>query len=149
MTATTSTPRAGVRRVKAGWRAFRVWAKKRPFVGGVLVVISGIELFFSGQLDLGRIQIQFGIEGLQATVIPVAMIVLGVLAILMPQHHVFYGVIALALAVYAVIGVNLGGFMIGTLLGVVGGILVVAYLARSAPSTKAAAEAAAEVEAEA
>jgi hypothetical protein len=141
MTATTSTPQTGVRRVAAGWRTFRAWAKKRPFVGGVLVVASGIELFFSGQLDLGHIQIQFGIEGLQATVIPIAMIVLGVLAMLMPQHHVFYGVIALALAVYAVIGVNLGGFMIGTLLGVVGGVLVVAYLARSAPADEEEAEA--------
>jgi len=141
MTAMATTASAPARRVARRWHAFRSWAKRRPFVGGVLLALAGVELFFSGQLDLGRIQIQFGIEGLQATVIPVAMIALGVLAILMPQHHVFYGVIALALAVYAVIGVNLGGFMIGTLLGIIGGVLVAAYLARPAAAVEGEKEA--------
>lgn len=110
----------------------REWARERPFVGGVLSVLSGIELFFSGQLDVGKIHVQLGIEGLQSTILPVMMVLLGLLAIAMPAHRIFYGVIALVLAVYSIVGLNLGGFFIGMLLGVVGGILIVAWGPRSA-----------------
>lgn len=108
--------------------AFRSWRRSRPFVGGLLLVIAGIEMFFSGQLDFGELHIQLGIEGLQATIIPVLLVLLGVLSVTMPAHHVFYGVIALAVALYSLVGVNLGGFIIGMLLGCIGGILVVAWM---------------------
>ncbi|MGN8049731.1 DUF6114 domain-containing protein [Curtobacterium sp. 22159] len=114
------------------WARFRAWARVRPFTGGLLVVLGGIELFFSGQLDVGNIRIQFGIEGLQATVIPVALVALGVLAVCSPAQRLFYGIVALALAVYSLIGVNLGGFVLGMLLASVGGILVVAWMPRAA-----------------
>jgi Family of unknown function (DUF6114) len=107
---------------------FRRWSIRRPFVGGALIVLAGIEMFFSGQLDIGHIHVQVGIEGFQATVIPVALVLLGLLAILMPAHRIFYGVIALVVAVYSLIGVNLGGFIVGMLLGSVGGILVVSWM---------------------
>ncbi|TPW70103.1 DUF6114 domain-containing protein [Schumannella sp. 10F1B-5-1] len=107
--------------------AFRAWRRRRPFVGGVLMMLGGVELFFSGQLDLGRIHVQLGIEGLQATVIPLAIALLGLLAMLTPAHRVFYGVIGLALALYSIVGVNLGGFIVGMLLAAIGGILVVAW----------------------
>lgn len=116
---------------------FRAWRRGRPAIGGLLVVLAGIEMFFSGQLDFGRLHIQLGIEGLQATVIPVALVLLGVLAVLMPTHHVFYGVLALAVALYSLIGVNLGGFLVGMILACVGGVLVVAWMpprSASAPS---------------
>lgn len=109
---------------------FRAWRRRRPFVGGLLTTLGGVEMFFSGQLDLGRIHVQLGIEGLQATIIPVLLVLLGVLAIAMPAHRIFYGVIALAVAVYSLIGVNLGGFFIGMLLSSIGGVLTVAWMPR-------------------
>jgi hypothetical protein len=48
-------------------------------------------------------------------------------------------VIALAVSVYSLIGVNLGGFMIGMLLGSVGGILVVSWMPRGTTAVDAAA----------
>lgn len=112
---------------------FKQWRRQRPFIGGVLAVLGGIELFFSGQLDLGNMQIQFGIEGLQATVIPIAIVVLALFAILKPTHHVFYGIIALILSVYSLIGVNLGGYLLGMLLSTIGAILVVAWMGPRGP----------------
>ena len=114
---------------------FRAWRRQRPFIGGILVALGGIEMFFSGQLDIGHLHVQLGIEGLQATIIPVVLLLLGILAITMPAHHVFYGVIALAVALYSLIGVNLGGFLIGMLLSVVGGVLVVAWMAPHEPTS--------------
>ena len=126
--------RAAIRRFFTGIResGFGAWARNRPFVGGVLVILAGIEMFFSGQLDIGNIHVQLGIEGFQATVIPVGMLLLGVLAVLMPVHRIFYGVLALVLAVYSIIGVNLGGFFVGMLLGAVGGVLIVAWMPKNA-----------------
>jgi hypothetical protein len=117
------------------WSAFHAWRRRRPFVGGALTVLGGVELFFSSQLDIGRLHVQLGIEGLQATIIPILLVVLGVLVIAMPAHRIFYGVIALAVAVYSLVGVNLGGFFIGMLLSAIGGILTVAWL----PKDRAAA----------
>ncbi|MDQ0709799.1 hypothetical protein QFZ52_002451 [Arthrobacter woluwensis] len=110
---------------------FRTWRKERPFIGGLLVALGGVEMFFSGQLDIGHLHVQLGIEGLQATIIPIALLLLGILAMTMPDHHVFYGVIALAVAVYSLVGVNLGGFLIGMLLAGTGGVLVAAWMRRS------------------
>lgn len=126
----TMTPDGRVGRaggLARGWERFRGWRRARPFVGGLLLFLSGAVIFLSTQLDLGSIKVQMGIEGFQAVLIPIALALLGVLAVLMPAHHVFYGVIALAVAVYSVIGVNLGGFFIGMLLGAIGGVLVVAW----------------------
>lgn len=107
---------------------FRAWRRSRPFWGGLLTALGGVEMFFSGQLDIGKIHVQLGIEGLQATIIPILLVVLGVLVIAMPAHRIFYGIIALAVAVYSLVGVNLGGFFIGMLLSCVGGVLTVAWM---------------------
>jgi hypothetical protein len=107
---------------------FRSWSRSRPFVGSALVVLAGIEMFFSSQLDIGHIHVQVGIEGFQATVIPIALVLLGLLAMFMPMHRIFYGVIALVVGVYSLIGINLGGFIVGMLLASVGGILIVSWM---------------------
>lgn len=112
----------------AAERGFRVWRRQRPFIGGILVAAGGVEMFFSGQLDIGHLRIQMGIEGMQATLIPIVLLLLGILAITMPAHHIFYGIIALAVAIYSLVGVNLGGFLIGMILSTVGGVLVVAWM---------------------
>jgi hypothetical protein len=111
---------------------FAAWRRGRPFVGAVLIAIAGVEMFFSTQLDIGKLHIQLGIEGFQATVIPVGFLLLAALIVAMPQHRIFYGVIALALSLYSIVGVNLGGFLIGMLLSAVGGILAVSWAPRLA-----------------
>ena len=123
-------------------RGFRHWRRQRPFIGGLLVVLGGIELFFSGQLDAGQLHIQFGIEGLQATVIPIAIVALGLFATFRPTHHMFYGIIALVLGVYSLIGVNLGGFILGMLLSSIGAVLVVAWMGPKEPKSDAESSAA-------
>jgi len=130
------------REARAGTGGFRAWRRSRPLVGGVLIALGGVEMFFSGQLDVGRIHIQMGIEGFQATVIPLALVLLGILVIAMPVHRIFYGVIALAVAVYSLVGVNLGGFFLGMLLSSVGGVLAVSWAPRVVAAEGAAVPAA-------
>ncbi|CAM3476944.1 DUF6114 domain-containing protein [Isoptericola cucumis] len=116
---------------------FAAWRRERPFAGGVLAVLSGLVLYFSGRLELDSFEIQLGIEGMQSTLLPVALVALGVLLIVQPQFRVFYGVITLAISVYSLLGVNLGGFGIGMVLGVVGGILAVSWMPRDAAASAA------------
>lgn len=127
--ATREDATADVAATAPGARArFRTWRRRRPFWGGLLTALGGVELFFSGQLDIGKIHVQLGIEGLQATIIPILLVLLGALVIAMPAHRLFYGIIALAVAVYSLVGVNLGGFFVGMLLSCVGGVLTVAWM---------------------
>lgn len=62
----------------------------------------------------------------------------------MPVHHVFYGILALIIAVYSLVGVNLGGFILGMLLASIGAVLVVAWMGprepNGAPSDTSSAE---------
>lgn len=125
-------------RATAGRRArWRTWRRRRPLVGGALLILGGVELFGSSQLDFGRLHIHLGIEGLQALVIPLLLIALGALVIATPAHRMLYGIVALAVAVYSIVGVNLGGFLVGFLLAAVGGILTVSWMPR--PDADAAA----------
>lgn len=124
--------RPGLRAKLAAWRRdFRPWRKQRPFVGGVLVVLAGLEMLLSGPIKLDQlgmnVVLQFGVEGAQATILPLALVLLGILVIAQPVHRIFYGVIALAISVYSIAGVNLGGWVVGFLLGVIGGIIVVSW----------------------
>lgn len=124
----------------------RSWRRERPLVGGILLILGGLVMFGSSQLDFGRLHIHLGIEGLQAVVIPLLLIVLGALVIATPAHRILYGVIALATSVYSIVGVNLGGFLVGFLLSAVGGILAVSWMPR--PGTDPAAEADADADRE-
>ncbi|GAA1716221.1 hypothetical protein GCM10009809_10410 [Isoptericola hypogeus] len=126
---------------------FAAWRRGRPFWGGILTALAGVVLWFSGRLRLDGFEIQLGIEGMQSTLLPVVLVALGVLVMAQPQVRVFYGVITLAISVYSLLGVNLGGFGVGMVLGVVGGILAVSWLPQVAvPAESAAPSAAAPVD---
>lgn len=114
-------------------RRGRSWRRERPLAGGILLILGGLVMFGSSQLDFGRLHIHLGIEGLQAVVIPLLLVVLGALVIATPAHRILYGVIALATSVYSIVGVNLGGFLVGFVLSAIGGILAVSWMPRPAP----------------
>ena len=46
-----------------------------------------------------------------------------------PQQRIFYAVVAAVTALFSLIGVNLGGFFVGLLLGMVGSALGFAWVA--------------------
>ena len=62
--------------VPADRGGFRSWSRRRPLIGGILTVLAGAEMFLSSQLDIGHLHVQLGIEGFQATVIPLVLILL-------------------------------------------------------------------------
>ncbi|MFI7540287.1 DUF6114 domain-containing protein [Actinoplanes sp. NPDC049599] len=114
---------------------FRRWRRSRPFWGGLLLLIAGLELFFSANLTLGDLEVHMGPEGFLSYLLPLLLVLTGVLSWVSPGQRLFYGILGLLTAVYSLVGLNLGGFGLGMLLGIIGGALVLAWApTRPAPA---------------
>ena len=116
----------GVGGLRRGWRAFRAWRKSRPFWGGLLIVIGGAEIFLTGLSPL-KVVVHLGLEGLAGQAIPILMMVCGALLLISPDQRLFYSVIAFLASAGSWITSNLGGFVIGLLLGLVGSSMAIAW----------------------
>jgi hypothetical protein len=115
-------------RTPAGvWRGFRRWRRSRPFWGGLFALLSGLWIFGTTQLSLGGLTFQLGPTGFLSWLIPTILAACGLLMWFTPGQRMFYGIVAAVTAVYSLIGVNLGGFFIGMLLGMVGAALGFAW----------------------
>jgi hypothetical protein len=106
---------------------FRRWRRSRPFWGGLLLLISGLELFLSANLTIGDLAVHFGPEGFLSYLLPLLLVLCGTLTWLTPGQRLFYGILGMLTAVYSLVGLNLGGFGIGMLIGILGGSLTVAW----------------------
>ncbi len=109
------------------WRAFRRWQRSRPFWGGLVTIVSALLYYASVHLNLTSFSVSFGQQGYLVWLIPLMLLLCGLLGWLAPAQRIFYGVIAVATAVYGLIAVNFGGFLIGMLVGMVGGSLIAAW----------------------
>ncbi|GAA5197220.1 DUF6114 domain-containing protein [Microbacterium jejuense] len=116
-------------------RGAAAWYRTRPVIGGALTVLGATAMLLSTQLDLGNITVHVGIEGMQATILPLIIALAGILAVSMPAHRIFYGVIVLVGSIYSLVAVNLGGFFVGFLLGCIGGVIIVSWAPRFAAAT--------------
>ena len=124
----------------SAWQRFRHWRRRRPFWGGLLLLLSGLTMFLSANLTLADMEVHFGQEGYLSYLLPIIMLLTGALIWITPAQRLFYAVIGLVTALYSLIGLNLGGFGLGMLLGIVGGALAIAWTpaAPAAPEAPAA-----------
>ena len=117
--------------LRTGWGRFRNWRRTRPFWGGLLLVAAGIELLVAPAAQSLILPIDLlvfsGMAGVSGNLIGGLLIVIGVLGWLQPAQHTFFGVVGLMLALVSFVTSNFGGFVIGMLLGIVGGSLVFAW----------------------
>jgi hypothetical protein len=119
--------------------AFRHWRKGRPFPAGLLIVLAGVELWLAPLSSIGNI-IHEGVGGVSAFFIGALMIMFGLTVWFAPAYRVFAGIASILLGLIALPATNLGGFVIGTLLALIGGGLAVAWTPRpgwEAPTRRA------------
>jgi Family of unknown function (DUF6114) len=114
------------------WRAFRTWQHGRPFWGGLVTIVAGIEYYLSVHLNPLSFSVSFGQNGFVAWLLPLGLTLCGALAWVSPAQRLFYGILAAAASVYGLIGLNLGGFFLGMLIGIVGGSLIASWTPRQA-----------------
>jgi hypothetical protein len=127
--------------VASGWRAFRRWRHGRPFAAGILLFLSGVAILLPpyGTLRFGDFIIMMKtLGGTSALVLGGTLLVCAGAAWVRPRSRVLAGSAAVLLSLAALVTANLGGFLVGTLLGLLGGALCVAWTERPRPARGAA-----------
>ncbi|MFG3228487.1 DUF6114 domain-containing protein [Kitasatospora sp. NPDC048194] len=105
----------------------RDWRGGRPFWGGLLVTLGGAEILFTLWAPL-PVLLHIGMAGLAGYLVPVVMVVCGLLILFNPGQRLFYSILAVLASLATWVTSNLGGFLIGMLLGVVGSCLTFGWL---------------------
>lgn len=115
---------------------WRRWRRGRPFWGGLFAILAGAEICALPLAPL-KIMLQQGVAGIPSVLMGIVMIVLGLTAWFSPPQRTLAGVLTTLIATAALVLSNLGGFLIGTLLGILGGGLMFAWQPYAAPRTGA------------
>ncbi|MFI5836824.1 DUF6114 domain-containing protein [Micromonospora sp. NPDC051300] len=121
---------------------WRRWRRARPLTAGVLVALGGAEMLVTLRAPLG-VLLHVGPQGLAAYLVPAILVLCGVLLVATPQQRVFYALLSLLLGLVSWLTSNLGGFLVGMLLALVGGALAFAWTPhkhRAAPDAPATGE---------
>jgi hypothetical protein len=108
--------------------AFRAWRRSRPFWGGLLLLLAGLEMLAIPLLSVlahgsVKVVIYIGIGGIFGVLIGGLLAACGLLIWFHPAQRVFYAIAGVLLALVSFIATNLGGFFLGMLLGVIGASL--------------------------
>lgn len=103
-------------------RRLRAWRRTRPFWGGLLLVSGGIELLLVPLSPL-TVLVSLGLGGIAAIGIGAALVVAGLFLWFLPQARAYVSIHALLLSVLSFVATNLGGFLVGMLLGIAGSAL--------------------------
>ncbi len=114
---------------RRAWRRWRQWRHTRPFWGGLLVTLGGVEILVSERAPLPLV-IHIGLQGLAGYLTPAILVICGLLLLFHPVQRVFYSLLAIVLSLGSWITSNLGGFFVGLLLGLIGGCLAFAWVQR-------------------
>ncbi|CAL9587054.1 hypothetical protein SUDANB15_05127 [Streptomyces sp. enrichment culture] len=116
---------------------FRDWRGTRPFWAGLFTLLGGIPIayFPYATLKLGHMSIAMATTaGAGSLIIGVLLITLGLTMWFQQATRIFAGVAAILLALVSLVVSNIGGFLVGFLLALVGGALALSW----APGTPAA-----------
>ncbi|MGH3210350.1 MAG: DUF6114 domain-containing protein [Trebonia sp.] len=123
---------AHARRRPSRRERWRDWRRSRPFWGGLLLILAGLELFaipLSGDLMHGAVKlvIYIGIAGVFGVLIGALLVVAGLVIWFNQAHKTFYGVAGIVLGIVSFPASNLGGLFIGMLLAIIGGSIAFAW----------------------
>ncbi|MFD3453742.1 DUF6114 domain-containing protein [Streptomyces sp. NPDC058691] len=106
---------------------FRSWRRSRPFWAGFWTLLAGLEILSIPLAPLS-LMIHEGIAGVSGLLMGVFLVVLGLTMWFAPHHRTFAGIAALIFSVASLVLSNFGGFLIGFLLGVMGGAMAVSWV---------------------
>ena len=120
---------------RAARRAGRGWRRSRPFWGAVIILVAG------GETAAVRFTLPLRATW---TILPAGLLIVGgmiacgLLLLFDPAQRSRYAVGAILLSITALETSHLGGYLIGTLLGLAGGATAFAWVPRLAPAPPAA-----------
>ncbi|MFF7971004.1 DUF6114 domain-containing protein [Streptomyces sp. NPDC007905] len=112
--------------------AFRGWRARRPFWGGLLLALGGGEILLTEKASL-KVVMHIGMQGLAGYLLPTLMVLLGLLILFNPGQRLFYSFTGILISLGTWLTSNLGGFLIGLLLGATGSCLTFGWLPDQEP----------------
>lgn len=118
---------------------FRVWRWQRPFWAGLLTILAGLPIayFPYANFTFGQLSVRMSTTaGSGSLIIGVLLVTLGLTMWFQAVVRVFAGVATIMLSLVSLVVSNIGGFLAGFLLGLVGGALALSW----EPGTPAAGE---------
>lgn len=105
--------------------SFKRWRKSRPFWGALITILSGGMILWI-PLNLYLNTFLPGSIAVIGLIFGGAIILLGIVALFFPHSSKILGIFTIFLSILSVIGA-LGGFLFGTLFGIIGGALLMAW----------------------
>lgn len=105
---------------------FRAWRKSRPFWAAVFTILGGLEILVLPLTPLASL-VLLGVAGVSSLLTGVLMVVMGLFMIASPPNRMLAGVLTLIFALASFVISNLGGLIIGMVLGIIGGALCIAW----------------------
>ncbi|GGB37379.1 hypothetical protein GCM10011409_13500 [Lentibacillus populi] len=104
---------------------FKQWRNKRPFWGATLTVLTGLLILYI-PLHLYAIAFIPGSLVFVGFLFGGLILIDGIFAFIYPQFSTVFGVVTMFLSILSIMGA-LGGFIIGTILGLIAGSLCIAW----------------------
>ncbi len=119
--------RARVKRaLVAAWGWFRAFRRTRPFWGGLWTLLGG--LWIVNAMNFGfEVAVTGGWNYAAGYILGGGMALFGLVAWFAPHYRTLVGILAFLFALAAFVSANLGGYLIGTVLGIVGGSMIWAW----------------------
>ena len=107
-------------RARRGFRAFR---RTRPFWGGFWLALAGIEIIYWTRNPIAML-VGGGWGQSAGYMIGGGLVLLGLASWFTPLYRSLFGILGFLFGLGAFIGANLGGFLLGSLLAILGGSMV-------------------------
>lgn len=115
-----------MRAVVSAWRWFAAFRRTRPFWGGLWCLLAGAwmirSMFFSFVLAVSG-----GWSYSAGYILGGGLMLFGLVAWFAPHYRGLLGIMAVLLALAAFVAANLGGYLVGSVLGVLGGSMMWAW----------------------
>jgi hypothetical protein len=111
------------RPVRGAWRWFRAFRRTRPFWGGLWLMLAGAVVIRVMFFPIG-LAMTGGFNTSAGYILGGALLLFGAVAWFAPHYSGLVGIRGVLAALAAFVGANLGGFLVGTVLGIIGGSMV-------------------------
>ncbi|MFI6435551.1 DUF6114 domain-containing protein [Streptomyces sp. NPDC050759] len=107
--------------------AFTRWVYGRPFFGGLWLTLGGAWTLLTMKASM-KVVLHVGMQGVAGYLLPTLMVLLGLLILFSPDQRLFYSITGVLISLGSWVTSNMGGFMVGLLLGVAGSVLTFGWL---------------------
>lgn len=114
---------------------FRAFRRTRPFWGGLWSILGGLWVIRWMNTTF-FLAVTGGWSYSAGYVLGGGMALFGLLAWIRPDFRTISGLIVVLLSLFAFINANLGGFLVGTVLGIIGGSMIWAWGEKSPRRSK-------------